>query len=199
MDRCHQAPLPRMYVAMGRPMLFEFRYSEFSAPTVASAAPSEEQLVQHQEQRADEYSGEERHDDRRMEDLEDRLFRQNCEHQTRAGHEEAETVEHHLALGPPMRIRAATYPTPITMPMTQKPSIAFNRPGIFPSFSVCWHTPYCHTHVFREVLSHNVGETRLASHGSTACCASRACSRRRRGVRPSHSGPAAGSDGTCCR
>ena len=37
------------------------------------------------------------------------------------------------ALGPPMRIRAATYPTPITMPMTQKPSIAFNRPGIFPS------------------------------------------------------------------
>lgn len=86
---------------MGRPMLFEFRYSEFSAPTVASARSQvEEQLVQHQEQRADEYSGEERHDDRRMEDLEDRLFRQNCEHQTRAGHEEAETVEHHLGARP---------------------------------------------------------------------------------------------------
>ena len=32
------AGLPRMYVAIGRPMLFEFRYSEFSAPMVASAA-----------------------------------------------------------------------------------------------------------------------------------------------------------------
>ena len=40
------------------------------------------------------------------------------------------------ALGPPMRMRAATYPTKITMPMTQKPSMALNKPGISPSFSL---------------------------------------------------------------
>ena len=33
-----KAGLPRMYVAIGRPMLLEFRYSEFNAPMVASAA-----------------------------------------------------------------------------------------------------------------------------------------------------------------
>ena len=32
------AGLPRMYVAMGRPMLFEFKYSELSTPIVASGA-----------------------------------------------------------------------------------------------------------------------------------------------------------------
>ena len=43
------------------------------------------------------------------------------------------------ALDPPICMRAATYPTAITMPITQNPSMALSKPGIptSPRLDVC--------------------------------------------------------------
>ena len=129
-----RAPLPRMYVAMGRPMLFEFRYSEFSAPTVASAGPKWKNSLFSTRNSAPTSTAEKNAtmiDEWKISKIGsfDRIA--NIRHGLDT--KKLKRLSTIWALGPPMRIRAATYPTPITMPMTQKPSIAFNRPGIFPS------------------------------------------------------------------
>ena len=57
----------------------------------------EEHAVEHQEHHAYQHGGEERHDNRGMEDVEDRFLGEDGEHQARARYEEGEPVEHHLS------------------------------------------------------------------------------------------------------
>ena len=101
-----------MYVAMGRPMLFEFRYSEFSAPTVASAGPMwKNRRVEHQEERR-----------RRARPEKNATMMEEWKISKIGSFDRIANIRHGLdtkklkrlstiwAVGPPMRIRAAAYP-----------------------------------------------------------------------------------------
>ncbi len=129
------AGLPRMYVAIGRPMLFEFRYSEFSAPMVASAA-FRWKKSRLSIRKTTPTSMAEKNATMMEEWKISKIFSFERIANIRHGLEtkKLNRLSTIWAVGPPMRIRAAMYPTAMTMPITQKPSIALNRPGIACSF-----------------------------------------------------------------
>ena len=92
-----KAGLPRMYVAIGRPMLLEFRYSEFNAPMVASAAFRwKNSLLRIRNTNPTSTAEKNATTMEEWNISKILLLGQDGKHQARARYEKAEPVEHHL-------------------------------------------------------------------------------------------------------
>ena len=125
------AGLPRMYVATGSPMLLELRYSAPSAPIAASGARRWNHSRLHSTNSAPTVSA-----------ATNATTIEGCRSVVSRSRERMLKIRHGVATKklmrlsticacePPTRMRAATYPTAITMPITANPCIASNNPAM---------------------------------------------------------------------
>ena len=120
-------------MAIGRPMLFEFRYSAFNAPMVACAASMWKHsrlMMRNATPTAMAEANATTIDEWKMSKIGSLERIANIRHGLHT--KKLKRLSTICALDPPMRSRAATYPVRITMPMTQNPCNAFSSPMTSP-------------------------------------------------------------------